>query len=53
MDDPVVTAIAQGFIPLTDGGIRFYSFIEDLVTVPLNKRVCFLFRFLFLWFFGR
>lgn len=39
-DDEVVRGIANDFIPLTDGGIKFYSFVEDLVTVPLNKRVC-------------
>ena len=38
-DDRVVTDIANDFAPRTDGQIRFYTFIEDLITPPLNKRV--------------
>jgi hypothetical protein len=38
-DSRVVKKIAKEFLPLTDGSIRFYSFIEDLITAPLKSRV--------------
>ncbi|EPE26751.1 Ankyrin repeat-containing protein [Glarea lozoyensis ATCC 20868] len=38
-DEKAVKTITKEFIPMTDGSIRFYSFIEDLTMAPLNTRV--------------
>jgi hypothetical protein len=38
-DKKAVNKITKDFLPLTDGSIRFYSFIEDLTMKPLNSRV--------------
>jgi hypothetical protein len=38
-DSGVLKKIAKDFKPLTTGSIKLYSFIEDLVTAPLEHRV--------------
>ncbi|CAG8978660.1 hypothetical protein HYALB_00011756 [Hymenoscyphus albidus] len=47
-DDEVVMGIARGFVPLT-GRMRFYSFVEEVGTVGLGRRVG---DFLFLFFYS-
>ncbi|KAG9234012.1 ankyrin repeat-containing domain protein [Amylocarpus encephaloides] len=39
LDSPVLIKINSDFGPMTDGSIKFYSFIEDLTATGLNTRI--------------